>query len=109
MTRGKEDLLLEESTHVCGKLTQKSQISTLNTLTPGGHLASISHQDVTTESYIRLTRIKRYDCKLEKLLIFLHNSPCQCHRKCVGNEKGNIHADVRVYRVKIFHELKAEL
>ena len=57
MTRGTEDLLQEESTHVRGKLTQKLQTSTPNTLTPGGHLASISHQDVTTESNIRLMRI----------------------------------------------------
>ena len=57
VTRGTEDLLLEESTHVHGKLTQKSQTSTPNTLTPEGHLALISHQDVTTESNIRLMRI----------------------------------------------------
>ena len=55
VTRGTEDLLLEESTHVCGKLTQKSQTSTLKPL--GGHLALISYQDVTTESNIRLMRI----------------------------------------------------
>ena len=42
-----------------------SEITDLNTLTPGGHLALISYQDVTTESNIRLMRILEMTANLK--------------------------------------------
>ena len=68
----------------------------LTSLTPWRDYYLISPYNITLESHIKVTRIKKKRSPTKEALDCLTNSPCQHLNKYTENSMENMHADLRV-------------